>query len=90
LIATLRPSHLLHLAWVTAPDRYRYAPENLDWLGASLALVKNFGKQGGQRFVGAGSSAEYAPLGRSMRGGCHADPSCIPLRTMQSRVLDGD
>jgi len=56
LIATLRPSHLLHLAWVTAPDRYRYAPENLDWLEASLALVKNFGKQGGQRFVGAGSS----------------------------------
>jgi nucleoside-diphosphate-sugar epimerase len=35
LIATLRPSHLLHLAWVTAPDRYRYAAENLDWLEAS-------------------------------------------------------
>jgi nucleoside-diphosphate-sugar epimerase len=60
LIATLRPSHLLHLAWVTAPDRYRYAPENLDWLEASLALVKVFGEQGGQRFVGAGSCAEYA------------------------------
>jgi nucleoside-diphosphate-sugar epimerase len=51
---------LLHLAWVTAPDRYCHAPENLDWLEASLALVKAFGEQGGQRFVGAGSCAEYA------------------------------
>jgi nucleoside-diphosphate-sugar epimerase len=60
LITTLRPSHLLHLAWVTAPDRYRYAAENLDWLEASLALVRTFGEQGGERFVGVGSSAEYA------------------------------
>lgn len=59
LIATLRPSHLLHLAWVTTPDRYRYATENLDWLESSLALVKAFGEHGGQRFVGVGSSAEY-------------------------------
>ena len=56
---TLRPSHLLHLAWITSPDRYRYASENLDWLEASLALVRAFGEQGGQRFVGVGSSAEY-------------------------------
>ena len=50
---------MLHLAWVTAPERYRYADENLDWLEASLALVKAFGEHGGQRFVGVGSSAEY-------------------------------
>jgi nucleoside-diphosphate-sugar epimerase len=62
LIAELRPSHLLHLAWVTAPDQYRYAPENLDWLEASLALVKTFGAHGGTRFVGVGSSAEYDSL----------------------------
>jgi nucleoside-diphosphate-sugar epimerase len=60
LIAMLRPSHLLHLAWVTAPDRYRDAAENLDWLEASLALVKTFGEHGGERFVGTGSCAEYA------------------------------
>jgi nucleoside-diphosphate-sugar epimerase len=59
LIATLRPSHLLHLAWVTAPDRYRHTAENLDWMDASLALVKSFAEQGGRRFVGAGSCAEY-------------------------------
>jgi nucleoside-diphosphate-sugar epimerase len=60
LMRSLRPSHLLHLAWITTPNRYRYAPENLDWLEASLALVRSFGEQGGQRFVGVGSSAEYA------------------------------
>jgi cephalosporin hydroxylase/nucleoside-diphosphate-sugar epimerase len=60
LVATLQPSHLLHLAWVTAPERYRDAPENLDWLESSLALVKAFGEQGGKRFVGAGTCAEYA------------------------------
>jgi nucleoside-diphosphate-sugar epimerase len=60
LMRALRPSHLLHLAWVTTPDRYRYVPENLDWLEASLALVRAFGEHSGQRFVGVGSSAEYA------------------------------
>jgi nucleoside-diphosphate-sugar epimerase len=60
LVTTLRPSHFLHLAWVTTPDRYRYSAENIDWLEASLALVRTFGEQGGQRFVGVGSSAEYA------------------------------
>ena len=59
LIAALRPSHLLHLAWITTPERYRYAAENLDWLQASLALVRAFGQHGGRRFVGVGSSAEY-------------------------------
>jgi nucleoside-diphosphate-sugar epimerase len=59
LMSTVRPSHLLHLAWVTAPDRYRYAAENVDWLEAGLTLIRAFGDQGGQRFVGVGSCAEY-------------------------------
>src|SRR5262249_2454693 len=59
LMTTLRPSYLLHLAWVTAPDRYRDAAENLDWLEASHALIKAFAEHGGQRFVGVGSCAEY-------------------------------
>ena len=73
LIATLRPSHLLHLAWVTTPDVYRYAPENLDWLDASLALVRSFGEHGGQRFVGVGSSAEYG----AVAGSCLEDDTPI-------------
>jgi len=73
MIATLQPSHLLHLAWVTAPDRYRDAAENLDWMEASLALVKAFAEQGGRRFVGAGSCAEYEP----MAGRCIEDQTSI-------------
>jgi nucleoside-diphosphate-sugar epimerase len=78
LIATLRPSHLLHLAWITAPDRYRHSPENLDWLETSLALVKSFGEQGGQRFVGAGSSMEYDPVA----GPCVEDATPIRPGTL--------
>jgi nucleoside-diphosphate-sugar epimerase len=73
LIATLRPSHLLHLAWVTTPDVYRHAPENLDWLDASLALVRSFGEHGGRRFVGVGSSAEYG----AAAGACVEDGTPI-------------
>jgi nucleoside-diphosphate-sugar epimerase len=73
LIATLRPSHLLHLAWITAPERYRYAAENLDWLEASLALVRTFGEHGGKRFVGVGSSAEYGVAS----GSCAEDTTPI-------------
>ena len=73
LIATLRPTHLLHLAWVTTPDVYRYAPENLDWLDASLALVRSFGEHGGERFVGVGSCAEYG----AAAGACVEDNTPI-------------
>jgi hypothetical protein len=66
LIAELRPSHLLHLAWVTTPGRYLHAAENLDWLEASLALVKTFGAHGGQRFVGVPCLS--LPSARSIRG----------------------
>ena len=87
LIARLRPSHLLDLAWFTAPDRYRSAPENLDWLEASLALVKAFGEHDGERFVGVGSSRRRVASG-PVRGGRHADPPYLSLRQMQSGGLD--
>jgi len=59
LVAAIRPSHLLHLAWEATPRIYSGSPENLRWLQAGLAMVAAFGDAGGQRFVGAGSSAEY-------------------------------
>jgi nucleoside-diphosphate-sugar epimerase len=52
-------SHLLHLAWYVAPGRWASAPENFDWVRASLALVQAFRAKGGARFVGAGSCLEY-------------------------------
>lgn len=60
LIADLRPSHLLHLAWDAEPGRYWTSASNLDWVAATLDLAKAFAAQGGRRFVGAGTCAEYA------------------------------
>jgi nucleoside-diphosphate-sugar epimerase len=74
LIAKLRPSHLLHLAWITAPDRYRHAADNLDWLETSLAVMRAFGECGGERFVGVGSCAEY-----DVSGG-HCKEDATPIR----------
>ena len=59
LLATLRPSHLLHFAWTVAPGQFWSTRENLDWVAATLALYRGFVAQGGRRFVGAGTCAEY-------------------------------
>jgi nucleoside-diphosphate-sugar epimerase len=61
LVRRIMPSHLLHLAWYAAPDKYWAARENLDWLSASLALLQVFAESGGARVVMAGSCAEYGP-----------------------------
>ena len=59
LLTTLRPTHLLHLAWFATPGKFWTAIENVRWVEASLGLARAFHGVGGQRFVGAGSSAEY-------------------------------
>lgn len=50
---------LLHFAWETRHGYYWEAPENLDWLAASVRLVKTFREAGGRRVVIAGTCAEY-------------------------------
>lgn len=59
LFEKLKPSHLLHFAWVTAHGAYWTSPENLRWLQNSLELVHSFKTSGGKRIVVAGSCAEY-------------------------------
>jgi nucleoside-diphosphate-sugar epimerase len=59
IVHAARASHLLHLAWDTEPGRFWNAPINLDWVGASLALVRAFSEAGGGRAVLAGTCAEY-------------------------------
>ena len=61
IIEAVRPTHLFHAAWTATPGVYQISSENRDWLHAGVALVRAFAEQGGQRFVGVGSSAEYAP-----------------------------
>lgn len=59
LIAVVKPTHLLHLAWYTKHGKYWNAPENLHWVQATLGLVESFVNNGGKRAVIAGSCAEY-------------------------------
>jgi nucleoside-diphosphate-sugar epimerase len=59
LVHDLAPTHLLHLAWTTAHGKFWTDPANLDWVAASLALLRAFAASGGQRAVFAGSCAEY-------------------------------
>lgn len=59
VVARAGADHLVHLAWHDgAKDRWR-APANLDWVGASLRLLRAFAAAGGRRAVMAGSCAEY-------------------------------
>jgi nucleoside-diphosphate-sugar epimerase len=59
LLATIRPRLLVHLAWNARPGSFWSAPDNLDWVGASLSLTRAFAASGGRRAVYAGSCAEY-------------------------------
>lgn len=59
LMEAVRPSHLMHLAWVTTHNEYWESPENEDWLSASQQLISSFYAFGGQKAVLVGSCAEY-------------------------------
>jgi nucleoside-diphosphate-sugar epimerase len=58
LVTRLAPSHLMHFAWNVLPG-YPTALENLDWVGASLRLLRAFGEAGGRRAVVSGTCFEY-------------------------------
>ena len=59
LIHQVQPNFLLNLAWCTEHGKFWRASENLRWVEASCAMLRAFTEVGGQRFVGAGSCAEY-------------------------------
>jgi len=59
LLEEVRPSHLLHFAWIAIPGVYRQSAENHRWLAASQTLLQSFHARGGVRAVMAGSCAEY-------------------------------
>ncbi len=53
-----RPDIVLHLAWFVRQGFWT-APENLDWVAATLALARSSAEAGVRRFVGAGTCYEY-------------------------------
>ena len=89
LIHAIRPSHLLHLAWVTTHGVYWRTPENIDWLAATLLLTRAFVEAGGSRLVCAGTCAEYdwddPALGTN---DCFEYSSSIRPRTFYGAIKD--
>jgi len=59
LTSKVRPSHLLHFAWIATPGVYWNSAENFRWLTASEHLLHSFRAHGGSRVMMAGSCAEY-------------------------------
>lgn len=61
-----RPEACIHAAWYAEPGKYLVAPENLDSLRASLALLEELARAGCGHVVGVGTCFEYrmgsAPL----------------------------
>lgn len=85
VVAVVRPSHLLHLAWYAEPGLYWKSSKNLDWVAASLHLVRGFAEAGGERAVVAGTCAEYewgSPRLHETRS------ACVPA-TLYGAAKDG-
>lgn len=59
LVAQVKPTHLLHLAWVSNPGRAMMSLDNVRWVASSLELYRSFVEAGGRRAVLVGSCAEY-------------------------------
>jgi nucleoside-diphosphate-sugar epimerase len=59
LMRQVRPTHLLHFAWIATPGVYLTSLENPLWLRSSLQLIEAFLASGGRRVVVAGTAAEY-------------------------------
>lgn len=76
---------LLHLAWETTHGAFWTSPANLDWLSASLDLMRCFSEAGGRRFVGAGTCVEYAP---PENGPCFAGRTPIAPKNLYAASKD--
>jgi nucleoside-diphosphate-sugar epimerase len=59
LMHRIRPTHMLHFAWIAQPGVYWHSDDNFRWLSASEELLRRFHAAGGGRIVMAGSCAEY-------------------------------
>jgi nucleoside-diphosphate-sugar epimerase len=59
LLRRVKPTHLLHFAWIATPGEYWQSDDNQRWLAASELLLRQFRRHGGERAVAAGTCAEY-------------------------------
>ena len=59
LLFAIKPTHIIHAAWITTHGVYWTSEENKRWLEASIGLLDAFIRFGGRRFVQLGTCAEY-------------------------------
>jgi nucleoside-diphosphate-sugar epimerase len=59
LAKAARADALLHLAWTVEPDKFWTDPGNLDWVGASLRLVRAAAETGTRKLCATGTCFEY-------------------------------
>ncbi len=59
LFEKIKPSHLLHFAWIATHGTYWSSLENLRWMAASINITHAFLLNGGHRMTIAGTCAEY-------------------------------
>ncbi|MFO0868818.1 MAG: NAD(P)-dependent oxidoreductase [Pirellulales bacterium] len=81
LLDDVRPTHLLHLAWMAQPGVFWNSPENPHWLTHSQTLLRHFQERGGARVVVAGTCAEYAEIS----GTYHEQSTPIQPRTIYGK-----
>jgi nucleoside-diphosphate-sugar epimerase len=85
LLAAVRPTHLLHLAWVATPGAYWTSPDNPRWAEASEQLLRAFADAGGRRAVLAGTCAEYD---WAVAGRCHETETPVRPATLYGACKD--
>jgi nucleoside-diphosphate-sugar epimerase len=59
VLEEVRADRLVHLAWYVSHGSFWTAPENVEWVQASLGLLRGFLAAGGRRVLMVGSCAEY-------------------------------
>ncbi len=55
LIEEVQPDTIVHVAWNVEHGTFWTTPENLDWVGASLDMLRRAAETGRARFAGPGS-----------------------------------
>jgi nucleoside-diphosphate-sugar epimerase len=59
ILCSLKPTHLIHLAWYTEHGKYWDSEVNLGWMVGTYHLLESFFKSGGEHAFLAGTCAEY-------------------------------
>lgn len=75
LLETFRPDICLHLAWYAEPGKYLTSQKNLLMMQSSLELIQIAGAVGCNRFIAAGTCAEYANQSHPLREDDCTSPS---------------